>query len=166
MRRDAMLNTYSIEGNQLHLKCLYKSTETYTVIADMEDFDRINSIEGHWSVALQGSAKYLRARQDGRVIWLHLYLVGDVPEGKIVDHIDRDTMNHCRSNLRVASRRVNAWNTKTPTKTGERCIQIAPNGKFRVRIGIGSREIKQIGTYNTIEEAVIARDEFLIERNL
>jgi hypothetical protein len=161
-----MLNNYTIKGNVVEIEAFYKGEERYTVVIDADSFDEVDSINGHWSIAKQGSMMYVRGRLNNKQIWLHRFLMGKVPHDKLVDHKDKDTMNHRMSNLRVTTRRANAWNTDRLTKHGERCIQQTPSGKYRVRVGMGSKDIKHVGTFATMDEAITARDKFLFEMKL
>jgi len=50
---------------------------------------------------------YIQANIDGRRVYLHRFLMGE-PVGFVVDHIDGDPLNNCRSNLRIVTHRENA----------------------------------------------------------
>jgi hypothetical protein len=49
---------------------------------------------------------------------MHRYLI-DAPEGLEVDHIDQDSLNNCRSNLRLATKSQNGANTRRFDTEGE-----------------------------------------------
>lgn len=160
-----ILNDYIIEGNISSIACFKQGTEElFYVTIDLSDFELVSSINGRWYVK-DGSSKtmYAYATFKGKTSAMH-NIIMDPPTGMVTDHIQtEDGLNNVRSNLRVVTGRENAWNRSYSNPTNERCIQTAPNGRFRVRIGIGSKQVKQIGTYDTIEQAVQARDCFLIE---
>lgn len=67
----------------------------------------------------------------------------------MIDHIDHNTLNNVRSNLREVSKIENASNISNNlnSKTGYRNVTIE-NNKYRVRI-----KGKSFGSYNTFEEA-------------
>jgi hypothetical protein len=86
----------------------------------------------------------------------------DLP-GLTVDHIDRNKNNNCASNLRWASRTVQALNrTMGIANSGLRHINIRKdNGNPRVVI---VRENKTVynKTFKTLQEAINARDNYIL----
>jgi len=77
-----------------------------------------------------------------------------------VDHIDRNKKNNHISNLRWATRSEQVINTQDkPNTTGYRNIKLRNN---RFEVMITRNNIKHyIGVYDTIEEAIIQRDNFI-----
>lgn len=78
---------------------------------DLEDLDLIKKYK--WS----NSGGYARASKNGITIRLHR-LVMNTPEGRVVDHINNDTMDNRKQNLQVVSNKENldfgkARHTKT-----------------------------------------------------
>jgi len=71
-----------------------------------------------------------------RLAWLYVH--GEWPGG-FIDHIDGNRANNCISNLRIASRSQNSWNTrKTWGKSGIRGVTFNRNEKRWVaNINIG-----------------------------
>lgn len=47
-----------------------------------------------------------------RVIYMHRQILGEIPKGKMTDHIDGDGLNNQRSNLRFATHSENMRNRK------------------------------------------------------
>jgi hypothetical protein len=97
-----------------------------------------------------------------RVIWEAFN--GDVPEGKNIDHIDRNQANCRLDNLRVVSRRVNQYN-KAP-----KAYQAGPKLYCRTReFCVESNSIKKIvrtRTFATEEEARAGLEEFSVDMAL
>ena len=92
---------------------------------------------------------------------LHRVIAGALV-GETVDHIDGDTLNCCRENLRVVSPTVNRWNVRGAqknNKSGYLGVFQTSSGSFAAKIGKQS-----LGSYKTAEEANARR--LLEERRL
>lgn len=90
-------------------------------------------------------------------IGLHRFLLGD-PKGLEVDHIDMNGLNNRRENLRVATRKQNAANTKTPKNntSGYKGVSWS-NGakKWAAQICVDGKNIK-LGTFSDPKDAYLA----------
>lgn len=84
---------------------------------------------------------------------MHNIIMSKANINNVIDHINHNTLDNRKSNLRELSREDNATNTfNSKSKTGVRNVTIE-NGKYRVRIkGIS------FGCYDTLEEATIIAD--------
>lgn len=78
---------------------------------DREDFARVSAFK--WSTA---SKRYARRSVNGRHVYLHRFIVS-APKGLDVDHINGDTLDNRRSNLRVCTRRQNLQNMQCKSKS-------------------------------------------------
>ena len=89
----------------------------------------------------------------------------NIPDDKVIDHIDGNNLNNHISNLRVVPPEINSRNRSKPnktTKTGELGITKSKNSYMvRVRLN-GIRHY--IGSYATLDEAIIARDQYDLQR--
>lgn len=80
-------------------------------------------------------------------------------QGCVVDHINGDTLDNRRENLRVVSRADSVRNTAGPystTKHGTPGVYFTPEGTWQASIGVNGKR-KYLGRFKTHEEAVAAR---------
>lgn len=106
-------------------------------------------------------AKCAGRTADGRptTVFLHR-LIMQAPPGVHVDHIDGDTLNNQRSNLRLASRSLNKANGKVyrNNSSGYKGVHFHKReGKFSASIGQGG-ELVWLGFFQSAEEAARAYD--------
>ncbi len=92
--------------------------------------------------------------------YFHVLVKGKSPPGFEWDHIDRNKLNNCRSNLRLLSNSGNHHNMseRKDNTSGVKGVNRFRD-KWQVRI-----DCKHIGLYKTFEEAAYARRE--VERKL
>lgn len=93
-----------------------------------------------------------------KTINLHRTVVGMIPKGMHVDHINGDTLDNRRENLRVVGRDVNNRNRVAGSKNSKTGILgVYPgNGKFVATIKSNGAP-QYLGTFETIEQAQKAR---------
>lgn len=85
-------------------------------------------------------------------------LVGDLPDGYQVDHMDRNPLNNTRCNLRIVTHQQNQMNRYTPNATGYAGVYKEKSGRFRSSVKINNKTC-QVGTFDLPEEAAMCRDE-------
>ena len=88
--------------------------------------------------------------------------LGDKPEGHTLDRIE-STGNYEPGNIRWANIQTQNLNRRHKIgKLGHRYIRQVSSGRFQVNISRKNNR-QYIGTYDTIEEASVARDKWLYE---
>lgn len=107
----AEIDTYDQFGNVI---------ETYKL--DVEDVKFLRSYK--WRTVYKGK-KNIPYLVTGHTLYFHILIMGS-PNSEI-DHIDRDTHNNCKSNLRLATRQEQMYNTLRYSKTGIKGIYFNPN---------------------------------------
>jgi hypothetical protein len=95
---------------------------------------------------------------DGNRIYTELHSwIMNPPKGMRVDHINSNTLDNRRSNLRITDAVGNAHNRVSYASSGDRGIEVRPSGKFRASVYVKG-ERKLFKNFNTREEAIKARD--------
>lgn len=120
---------------------------------DLEDYDKIKDY--CWYDDGKG---YLRSRVilENTKIMMH-HIIIEVPKGYCVDHINHDTYDNRKSNLRIVTTSQNAMNRRlsinnTSGCKGVRCV----NGKYKSVI-THNNKVYSLGTYKFYDEAVEKR---------
>lgn len=135
----------------------------YNVIIDDEDYDKVSKYS--WmpkTNALFGNPNQVyftyHAGLKGRVL-LHRYIMGkSINDGGCVDHINGNTLDCRKANLRIVTKSQNNCNRRRNTRstTGYKGVDFNKvKGKYRARIGIHGKSIS-LGYYKTPEEAYAA----------
>ena len=146
-----MVNKYFVKNNIVHIVYLYKEIE-YDILIDIADFDLVNSFKNTWKPnvkngKIESICNRLQVNKVRKSFKLHNVLMCP-PDGYIVDHINGNTLDNRRSNLRICTQAENSQNVHiTKSATGIRNVTIE-NGKYRVRINGVS-----YGVYSSLEEA-------------
>ena len=152
-------NIYNKIDDYIELLITSKRHGVFRVKIDSEDFDEVSKI--HWGVEFDGHNWYVRNRYKN--IKLHR-LVTKCPDKLIVDHINRDTLDNRKNNLRICTYSDNNRNRPLtidyPHSTNEYGIGIWKCGYkdkvysyFKVQIkGYKSK------TFKTMKDAIKYRD--------
>lgn len=142
-----------------------KLTQGQFTKVDDEDYQYLNQWKWHCAKC-KDNYRACRNITIGKKIQKRIYMSHIIMEPKIgfvVDHIDHNTLNNQRSNLRICSRKQNARNYKSKKGTS---IYIGVNyikkGKRIKRWCSSIRvnyKLKTLGIYKTEKEAALRRDE-------
>lgn len=97
-------------------------------------------------------------------VYLHHMIMGcPIWDNLVVDHINRNPLDNRRSNLRWATFAQNLRNNDHPLgQTGMRGTTISSTGKYLSRVAWNGATY-HLGTFNTLDEAVNARNEWLAQ---
>ena len=96
--------------------------------------------------------------QENRVVWVWHH--GEIPQGLVVDHINRNRSDNRIENLRLLTNRENTSNwQQRDLPTGIR----PPEGRHKRFKAVATKDGKKchIGYFLTVDEAVAAREAFL-----
>lgn len=133
-----------------------------SVIVDKRDWELLSNYS--WYISNDGNSDYLKANKDGTSVSFH-NLVVNPPEGMLVDHINGDTLDNSRGNLRACSPSQNQANQrkqKRQTSSQYKGVTKKASGSFAAQIGFQGERL-YLGTFNTEKEAALAYDHKSIE---
>lgn len=159
-------NTYHIVSDTCAILEIKSNTIKglgFSYFIDIEDLPRVRAL--HWRIIHEKGSNTAYARSHFPIegnpsISLHSFILSFPILGfrECIDHIDRNTLNNRKSNLRVVSLGLNAFNKdvqKSKKQNTPKGIYKTDSGKFAARYSKSGKTIN-IGTFKTIEEARLA----------
>lgn len=152
-------NKYDVSG-EYGIGYLNNSEKTF--LFDKEDYDKIASYT--WYLSDNGyviSSTYRNTNEE-KVVLLHRVVMGLTDDdAECADHIDHNTLDNRKSNLRVCTIQKNNCNQKVSSKNTSGITGVSfhkQTQKWRARINFCGEEI-YLGTYIKLEDAIKARRE-------
>lgn len=130
------------------------------VLVDASDYERIS--ERRWYPVYRGHLTYAESSNPDQIL-LHRFIMGD-PSGT-VDHINGNTRDNRRSNLRVCTQQENSRNRRIGKNNNSGFKGVswkADIGKWRARIMVDRKEIS-LGAFDDKVSAARAYDNAAIE---
>ncbi len=126
---------------------------------DAADYNRLRKHK--WYAQRYGGNVYASCRINGRTVYMHRMIMRP-RKGYVVDHIDGNGLNNCRSNLRVCTPRQNLGN-RGPRGGSSRFVGVSRHaGKWEAKIIYHGKRF-YLGRYNDEVEAAKARDRKAVE---
>lgn len=135
---------------------------------DTEDLNKLSaynySFYPNWDAAVQNyyarATTYLGKGENGKykygAVFIHRIVTG-VEDGYYVDHIDHNTLNNKKENLKITDMEVNTKNrlgANKNNKTGHRNVcYVTSKGVYRVQLQVNGKHTF-FGDYTDLEEAV------------
>ena len=152
-----MKNEYTLseDGKTAYVKL----TQGQVAIIDAEDLEKIGEYRWCASWNAQKGNYYVSTSitsENGKRTSMMLHRLLKNPEqGMVVDHINNDTRDNRKENLRVCTVSQNAMNKSIGKNntSGHKGVTLLPNGKFYASTRIDGNTVC-IGTYDTYDDAV------------
>lgn len=102
---------------------------------------------------------YALASNNKKSLLLHRFII-NAPPNKIVDHINRNTFDTRKKNLRITSRSINGFNSKSNrnNKSGRKGVKwIEDKNRWMAYITKNNKR-KHLGLFTDINDAIKARE--------
>lgn len=136
-------------------------TQGKCAIIDADDYDRVAAHKwcafwdrrrNRWNVH-----RRRKSHETGpQHIFLHRFIL-NAPAGVEVDHIDGDTFNNSKSNLRLCDHQRNLWNQRARKGSGYRGVYHHNDGRWRASITVHGKKF-HLGSFKNAEDAARAYD--------
>lgn len=124
-------------------------------IVDDDDYEKVACFK--WQFSASSKIGYAVRTIKNRTEYLHWSIIGKPGKGLVVDHINRNSLDNRKKNLRFATL---AENRRNFTKKTSKYIGVWKNragGKFHAKMKLMGKRL-HFGSFNTEEEAAIAYD--------
>jgi len=127
-------------------------------LVDASDFEKV--IAHSWRLSSIEDGPYAVTTIKSKNIRMHRMILGcSLSESAHIDHVDGNGLNNCRSNLRLATPRQNAWNRRLSARNLSsrfKSVRLKSTGKWEVRVRTESK--CWCGTFDHEEHAARAYD--------
>ena len=128
-------------------------------IVDYDDF--VNHVMGYsFRVNTKGYVVYYSVKDGLHSKYLHRMIMGE-PQDMMIDHIDHNPLNNCRSNLRIVTLQQNNMNTSKQKNNQSGVIGVhwdKKREKWKAEIKLNNKMV-HLGRFDNFEDACKARKE-------
>lgn len=127
----------------------------YAIVDDC-DYEALSQY--HWFIIPDGCNPYVCAKQGGQHVRMHRIIM-NATEGQIVDHINGNTLDNRRSNLRVVTPSQNAMNRRRRADNSSGHVgvcYVSTKQKWFAYITVQGKK-KILGQFQNKEDAIEAR---------
>ena len=152
-------NNWAVYETYASVNVVYKNS-VVTGYVSIDDYHDASS--RIWRVSKKKNKYYLisGSRSKNNVVYMHRFIMRNelIPDGYEVDHIDGNSLNNRRGNLRIVSRNENIRNAsqRIDNQIGIRGVSPDGHGKYIVDFSYDNKRY-HFKPWKTIEEAVYCR---------
>lgn len=139
---------------------LSKGKNGRVTLVDDEDFEELNQYIWHYSNGYAKRSEYADGRGSERTIFIMHRVIMNTPEGMLVDHINHDTLDNRKVNLRNCTKGDNQQNVnhhKDSTSGYKGVAWDSSRGRWVARI-MGNGKSIFLGRFTSPEDAARAYD--------
>ena len=104
---------------------------------------------------------YATTTVKGKNVRMHRFLISEIPDKMVVDHINRNKLDNRRENLRVVTQQENTWNVGLRQNNTSGVTGVFLDNKterWRAQI-YHEGKVKHVGIFDDFADAVKAREE-------
>lgn len=171
----SLAQTSESRGKEFFMKRL-KLTKGYYTLLDDEDYFLIKSKYSEYkpiSWCDKRNPVYIRAslckydKRERKTVFIQVpRLIMNAPKGKVVDHINRDTLDNRKTNLRICGFSENIRNCKMRKNntSGYRGVTYQKKSNRWNALIMVNRKSIYLGYYKTAKEASVAYQKFVKEK--
>jgi hypothetical protein len=148
-------NAYNIKNN--YAECIMKDGKRFKI--DLDDYEKIKKYTWHVN-----SENYIQTTVNNKTIKLHRFIMNP-NNSEYIDHINHDTLDNRKINLRKCSNSENLQNRGTPrnnTSGVKGVIWKKKNQIWEARITCNGKRI-HLGCFTDLEEAKKVREKAEIQ---
>lgn len=132
------------------MKNLKLSTGEFVELDD-DDHEKYKGFRCFPATPKKGRYRYAQIRLNGKTQYLHRVIM-NAPKGALVDHIDRNTLNNQRSNLRLVTPHGNQMNARGRLNPSGFSNVRSMGKQFQGRVKVMGEKIS-VGCFDTAEKA-------------
>lgn len=151
-----MKNKYEVRGDTTAIIVNSPKHGIVEVIISTSDLERVTAFPNSWIVTWNKDVNsfYCSGKMNSKMYMIHRWIM-DAPRDKVVDHINHDTCDNRRENLRIVTHAENMQNRR-PNKHSNSGIRGVSwkkkTGKWDVSIWVNKRLI-HIGCFSDLAQA-------------
>lgn len=156
-----MKNAVEVNGDVAYILIKRMNGDVLRATIDTSELPVVSVVDGFWRVTRCASTGdlYVECRPKcGRRQRLHRLITG-APDGMVVDHINHNTLDNRRANLRVVTIAENTQNRRGARRSNSSGLRgvswHARTNKWRARAVANGRDT-HLGYFSNIEDAVAA----------